>query len=209
MRQPRIIQQSRWFKAVVRCAHSHRNHQPSTPDSRCQRRSGHVPKFPERVVHGDGRCACGACGRRCADHKGVRGSGAEGEHEQQSREHVCVGGWRERPSWVRRVCAPRESGTHRSAGFGGPPQRFSQLPGSRWARQAVGRGDRKSTRLCRKVVFVMLRAQVSKDRFRVATPARPSPDPAENLKLAFIPGGRPPDKNLRLAVSPDSNCLRT
>ena len=47
----------------------------------------------------------------------------------------------------------------------------------------------------------MLRAQVSKDRFRVATPARPSPDPAENLKLAFIPGGRPPDKNLRLAVS--------
>ena len=25
---------------------------------------------------------------------------------------------------------------------------------------------------------------------------------SENLKLAFIPGGRPPDKNLRLAVSP-------
>ena len=46
----------------------------------------------------------------------------------------------------------------------------------------------------------MLRAQVSKDRFRVATPARPSPDPAENLKLAFIPGGRPPDKNLRLTL---------
>ena len=37
----------------------------------------------------------------------------------------------------------------------------------------------------------------------------PPPPPAENLKLAFIPGGRPPDKNLRLAVSPDSNCLRT
>ena len=36
-----------------------------------------------------------------------------------------------------------------------------------------------------------------------------SPPLAKNLKLAFIPGGRPPDKNLRLAVSPDSNWLRT
>ena len=39
-----------------------------------------------------------------------------------------------------------------------------------------------------------------------------SPPPlslAKNLRLAVSAGGRPPDKNLRLAVSPDSNWLRT
>ena len=37
-----------------------------------------------------------------------------------------------------------------------------------------------------------------------------SPPPlAKNLKLAVSAGGRPPDKNLRLAVSPDSNWLKT
>ena len=32
---------------------------------------------------------------------------------------------------------------------------------------------------------------------------------SKNLRLAVSAGGRPPDKNLRLAVSPDSNWLRT
>ena len=35
------------------------------------------------------------------------------------------------------------------------------------------------------------------------------PPLAKNLRLAVSAGGRPPDKNLRLAVSPDSNWLRT
>ena len=40
-------------------------------------------------------------------------------------------------------------------------------------------------------------------------PPPPPPPLAKNLRLAVSAGGRPPDKNLRLAVSPDSNWLRT